>query len=42
MSGEDGKPLLRFFESISVVMMRVTTLIIHLNSVGVCFLVAMS
>merc|ERR1719334_847974 len=40
MSGEDGKPMLRFFESISVVMMRVTTWIIHLAPVGVKFLVA--
>ena len=40
MSGEDGKPLLRFFESVSIVMMRITTWIIHLAPIGVCFLVA--
>ena len=40
MSGEDGKPLLRFFESVSIVMMRITTWIIHLAPLGVCFLVA--
>ena len=40
MSGEDGKPLLRFFESASIVMMRITTWIIHLAPIGVCFLVA--
>jgi len=38
--GEDGKPLLKFFESISIVMMKVTTWIIHLAPVGVCFLIA--
>jgi Na+/H+-dicarboxylate symporter len=64
--GEDGKPLLSFFESISIVMMKVgkssydrtkrrkrlrkrrkfppahqvTTWIIHLAPVGVCFLIA--
>ena len=38
--GEDGVPLLRFFESVSIVMMKVTTWIIHLAPVGVCFLVA--
>ena len=40
MCGEEGKPLLRFFESVSIVMMKVTTWIIHLAPVGVCFLVA--
>ena len=40
MCGEDGKPLLSFFESLSIVMMKVTTWIIHLAPVGVCFLVA--
>jgi len=40
MCGEDGKPLLNFFESVSIVMMKVTTWIIHLAPVGVCFLVA--
>lgn len=38
--GEDGLPLLRFFESVSIVMMKVTTWIIHLAPVGVCFLIA--
>jgi len=40
MVGEEGKPLLNFFESVSIVMMRVTTWIIHLAPIGVCFLVA--
>jgi len=40
MCGEDGKPLLYFFESLSIVMMEVTTWIIHLAPIGVCFLVA--
>eukprot|EP00090_Calanus_glacialis_P030538 TRINITY_DN4930_c0_g1_i1.p1 TRINITY_DN4930_c0_g1~~TRINITY_DN4930_c0_g1_i1.p1 ORF type:complete len:494 (+),score=139.84 TRINITY_DN4930_c0_g1_i1:271-1752(+) len=40
MCGEDGKPLLHFFESVSIVMMKVTTWIIHLAPIGVCFLVA--
>jgi len=40
MCGDDGKPLLKFFESVSVVMMKVTTWIIHLAPIGVCFLVA--
>jgi len=40
ITGEDGKPLLRFFESLSIVMMKVTTWIIHLAPGGVCFLVA--
>ena len=40
MCGEDGKPLLSFFESVSIVMMKVTTWIIYLSPVGVCFLVA--
>ena len=40
MCGEDGKPLLSFFESLSIVMMKVTTWIIHLAPIGVCFLVA--
>ena len=38
--GEDGKPVLRLFESLSIVMMKITTWIIHLAPVGVCFLVA--
>lgn len=40
LSGEEGKPLLRFFQSVSVVMMKVTTWIIHLAPVGVLFLIA--
>jgi len=38
--GEEGKPLLRFFESISIVMMKVTTWIIYLAPVGCLFLIA--
>jgi len=38
--GEDGEPLLKFFESVSIVMMKITTWIIHLAPIGVCFLVA--
>ena len=38
--GEDGKPVLRLFESLSIVMMKITTWIIHLAPIGVCFLVA--
>lgn len=37
--GEDGKPLLNFFSSVSIVMMKVTTWIIHLAPIGVCFLI---
>ena len=40
ITGGEGKPLLRFFESVSVVMMKITTWIIHLAPIGVCFLVA--
>ena len=39
-SGEAGKPLLAFFESTAHVMMKLTTWIIYLAPVGVCFLVA--
>lgn len=39
-SGEDGKPLLAFFTSVSTVMMKITTWIIFLAPVGVCFLIA--
>ena len=39
-SGEEGRPLLDFFTSVSVVMMRITTWIIYLAPVGVCFLIA--
>jgi len=38
--GEEGKPLLNFFGSVSIVMMKVTVWIIYLTPVGVCFLVA--
>jgi solute carrier family 1 (high affinity glutamate transporter) protein 3 len=38
MCGEDGKPLLSFFESVSIVMMKVTTWIIHFAPIVVCFL----
>ena len=40
IAGEHGKPLLDFFESLSIVMMKITTWIIHLTPLGVCFLVA--
>ena len=40
MCGEEGEPLLKFFQSVSVVMMKVTTWIIYLAPVGVCFLIA--
>jgi len=40
ITGEDGKPLLRFFESMSIVMMKITSWIIHLAPIGVCFLIA--
>ena len=39
-AGEEGLPLLRFFQSVSAVMMRVTTWIIYLAPVGVLFLIA--
>ena len=40
VTGDDAKPLLKFFESISIVMMRITSWIINLAPLGVCFLVA--
>ncbi|XP_023347924.1 excitatory amino acid transporter 3 [Eurytemora carolleeae] len=40
LSEEEGIPLLRFVESVSVVMMKVTTWIIHLAPIGVLFLIA--
>lgn len=40
MSGEEGRPLLRFFESLAFVMMKVTSWIICLAPIGVCFLIA--
>ena len=39
-SGEQGKPLLTFFQSVSAVMMKLTSWIIYLAPVGVCFLIA--
>ena len=38
MVGGEGKPLLTFFESVSIMMMRVTTWIIHLAPIGVFLL----
>jgi len=35
-----GLPMLRFFRSLTVVMMKLTTWIIYLTPVGVCFLIA--
>merc|ERR1719462_7525 len=35
-----GLPVLRFFRSLTVVMMKLTTWIIYLTPVGVCFLIA--
>jgi len=40
LSGEEGKPLLAFFKSVSHVMMKVTGWIVFLAPVGVCFLIA--
>jgi len=40
LSGEEGKPLLNFFKSVSHVMMKLTGWIIYLAPVGVCFLIA--
>ena len=40
ITGDDAEPLLQFFESVSIVMMRITTWVIHLAPAGVCFLVA--
>ncbi|QQP51049.1 Amino acid transporter [Caligus rogercresseyi] len=34
---EDGLPLLRFFQSLSIVMMKLTVWIIHLAPIGVCY-----
>ena len=39
-SGEHGRPLLHFFESMSNVMSSITSWIIYLAPVGICFLVA--
>ena len=40
LSGDEGKPLLNFFKSVSHVMMRVTHWVVHLAPVGVAFLIA--
>jgi len=40
LSGEEGKPLLHFFKSVSHVMMKVTNWVVHLAPIGVCFLIA--
>ena len=40
LSGEEGRPLLSFFKSVSHVMMRLTTWVVHLAPVGVAFLIA--
>merc|ERR1719410_974172 len=38
LSGEEGKPLLMFFKSVSHVMMRLTSWVVHLAPLGVEFL----
>eukprot|EP00088_Acartia_fossae_P071890 TRINITY_DN9972_c0_g2_i2.p1 TRINITY_DN9972_c0_g2~~TRINITY_DN9972_c0_g2_i2.p1 ORF type:complete len:528 (+),score=122.29 TRINITY_DN9972_c0_g2_i2:78-1661(+) len=40
LSGEEGKPLLKFFQSVSHVMMKLTGWIVCLAPIGVCFLIA--
>jgi len=40
LSGEEGKPLLHFFKSVSHVMMKITNWVVHLAPVGVAFLIA--
>jgi len=40
LSGEEGRPLLNFFRSVSHVMMKVTNWVVHLAPVGVAFLIA--
>ena len=40
LSGEDGRPLLLFFRSTSHVMMKLTSWVVHLAPIGVCFLIA--
>ncbi|XP_023342798.1 putative sodium-dependent excitatory amino acid transporter glt-4 [Eurytemora carolleeae] len=40
LSGEDGKPFLKFCTSVSHVMMKLTGWIIYLAPIGVCFLIA--
>ena len=40
LSGEEGKPLLSFFKSVSHVMMRLTSWVVSLAPVGVAFLIA--
>lgn len=38
--GEEGKPVLKFFESFVSIMMKVTAWITNLAPIGVCFLIA--
>lgn len=40
LAGEEGRELLAFFRSVSHVMMKITSWIVHLAPVGVCFLIA--
>jgi len=40
LSGEEGKPLLAFFKSVSHVMMKITNWVVHLAPIGVAFLIA--
>jgi len=40
LSGEEGRPLLLFFKSVSHVMMKVTNWVVHLAPIGVAFLIA--
>merc|ERR1712233_224993 len=40
LSGEEGKPLLNFFKSVSHVMMKITNWVVHLAPIGVAFLIA--
>ena len=40
LSGEEGRPLLVFFKSVSHVMMRITNWVVHLAPIGVAFLIA--
>ncbi len=40
--GREAEPLLRFFQSSTAVMMTVTTWVIYLAPIGVCFLIAAS
>merc|ERR1712243_168207 len=40
LSGEEGRPLLNFFKSVSHVMMKITNWVVHLAPIGVAFLIA--